>query len=633
MRQVRVGGQVVRLTGSHVKKLDEGGLEADIYLLDSDRVLKLFKPPDHPDYDGRPLDQQRARERIATHQTKLRAFPSSLPDRVVTPDELALDGRGQVVGYVMRYVRQATLLFQYGQPAFHVAGLRNETVVAVFQDLHQTVARLHQAGVVIGDFNDANVLVSSEDVPYLIDADSFQFGPFLTKVFTARFVDPTLCVEYRAPGQPVGIALAQPHNAASDWYAWTVMLMQSLLCVDPYGGVYKPRQPAAQLPHGLRPLQRITIFHPEVVYPKRGVPYRTLPDDLLQYWHEVFEQDRRGMFPRHLIDDLRWTSCLNCGLVHARGVCPECAGPAPASVKEVIVVRGSVTAHEIFQTRGTILHATHQSGRLRWLYHDQGGFRREDGRLVLSGGLDPQVRYRIRGEETLLAKGNQLLIFNKEGVLQRQVVDSYGQLPLIDANAAHRYWISQGSLRRNGLLDVSTHLGDVLEDRTLFWVGEKLGFGFYRAGGVLTAFVFDPYGSGLKDTVRLPLWPGQLIDSTAVFGADRVWFLTTRREGALTVNRCVVITAHGTVEATAEAIADDGSWLGTLRGKAAAGEFLLAATDDGVVRLETAGTGIKLVRQYPDTEPFVTAGSHLFLGADGLYVVGRQQIRRMTIRS
>jgi hypothetical protein len=93
----------------------------------------------------------------------------------------------------------------------------------------------------------------------------------------------------------------------------------------------------------------------------------------------------------------------------------------------------------------------------------------------------------------------------------------------------------------------------------------------------------------------------------------------------------VVIRRDGTIEAEAEAAQGDGSWLGVLRGKCAAEGFLLAATDEGIVRVEPAGGAIVQTRSFPDTEPFVDAACGLFAGPQGLYVVGRQEIRVLTI--
>ncbi len=61
------------------------------------------------------------------------------------------------------------------------------------------------------------------------------------------------------------------------------MLMQSLLFVGPYGGVYRPTDKKKTVLHDARPLKRITVFDPEVRYPKPARPYNMLPDDLLGY--------------------------------------------------------------------------------------------------------------------------------------------------------------------------------------------------------------------------------------------------------------------------------------------------------------------------------------------------------------
>src|SRR3954470_15301296 len=81
------------------------GGEADVFDLGDGTVLKLWKTPDHPDYTGLPAEQDAARARLDANQSKLRAFPRGLPERVVAPIELALDKRGaRVLGFTMLHV-------------------------------------------------------------------------------------------------------------------------------------------------------------------------------------------------------------------------------------------------------------------------------------------------------------------------------------------------------------------------------------------------------------------------------------------------------------------------------------------------------------------------------------------------
>ncbi|MFN7134982.1 MAG: hypothetical protein ACK4N5_23100, partial [Myxococcales bacterium] len=237
---VYIESRRVRLDPS--RAIGKGG-EADVFDVGGGRALKLFKAPDHPDLDGLPDEQRAAEERLREHQRKLPAFPTGLPPRVVVPDALATDRRGSTIhGYRMRLLDGAELLARFADPAARSA-IPDARVVAVLRDLHASVAGLHRRGVVIGDFNDLNVLVRGDEA-HLIDADSFQFGPFACRVFTERFVDPRLC----ALASP-GIMLRRPFDTDSDWYAFAVMLMQSLLFVGPYGGIHKPKGKPKLTPH------------------------------------------------------------------------------------------------------------------------------------------------------------------------------------------------------------------------------------------------------------------------------------------------------------------------------------------------------------------------------------------------
>lgn len=609
--------------------IGKGG-EADIYDIGQGQALKLFKSPAHPDFATDAVVREAARKRLEEHQKKLRQFPSHLPPRVIAPQLLATaDAAGsQITGYVMPLLQGAEVLLRFGDRAYRESsGIEPNDVVEICKDLHATVTQVHRSGVVIGDFNDLNVLVPpGKKEAFLIDADSFQFNAFLCQVFTTRFLDPTLV-------DPAATTLVPslPHNADSDWYAFCVMLMQCLLYVEPYGGLYRPKDTTQRMAHHLRPLHRITVFHAEVRYPKPALPLETLPDDLLQFFQQVFEKNRREPFPRALLDNLRWTGCLACGATHARGQCPFCH-VAPAAVQQTIVMRGSVTATRLFSTSGVILCVASQGGKLRYLFHENGQFKREDGTVVAQGELDGQTRFGIRGEDTLLGRQDQIIMLRPGAVPQRLSADSYGFQPFFAVNQQHVYWAQDGQLWHDGQLGPD-YIGDVLTRQTLFWCGPEFGFGFYRAGNLSVAFIFDAEKTGINDSVPLPALHSQLLDATCVFTPNRCWLLLSVQEQGQLLNRCFVIRQGGTLEASAEATQGDGSWLGSgLHGKCAGGTFLLAPTDDGIVRVEVDGSTFSVTKTFPDTEPFVHAENQLFPGSDGLYVAGPHDIHALKIR-
>ena len=81
-RTVWIDGAKVTLAPAAL--LGQGG-EAEVYDLGDGRVLKWWKPADHPDYDGLPDAQDVARRRLVEQPIKLRALPGGLPAAVVAP--------------------------------------------------------------------------------------------------------------------------------------------------------------------------------------------------------------------------------------------------------------------------------------------------------------------------------------------------------------------------------------------------------------------------------------------------------------------------------------------------------------------------------------------------------------------
>ena len=622
---VYVQGQLVRLDPRN--SIGKGG-EADVFRMGSSQALKIFKPPSHPDFAGQDHEKVAAEARLKEHQRKLREFPKGLPPRVITPVELATDKSGRLIkGYVMPLIGDSEVLLRYGERKFRQGVIGNDIVVNVFTDMHGTLSGIHAANVVIGDFNDLNILVTDQNEAFFIDADSFQFGSYLCRMFTGKFVDPLLCdPKHKSP------MLNKPHNAESDWYSFAIMLMQSLLFVGPYGGIYRPKDKAKRMTHDARPLHRVTVFDPEVKYPKPATPYGVLPDDLLQQFYQMFVKDQRGQFPLVLLENLRWTTCDACGTEHARAVCPGCSQAAPAAIKEKVTVRGTVTSTRIFKTHGIVVYATVQGGKLRWLYHESNNLKREDESTVVSGKLNPRMRFRIQGSNTLIGQTSQLAVISPGNKPNAMTVDNYMDvLPMFDANGEHRYWLQNGQLMRDDRLGTSKTIGNVLENQTMIWAGEKFGFGFYRASELCVAFIFDAKKSILNDSVKLPPIKGQIVDATCCISNNRIWFLVSTRQTGKTINQCFLFKPDGALVAVAEAEEGDDSWLSTIRGKCAAGDFMLAATEDGLVRIEANGSSLSVTKEFPDAEPFVHSGCQLFASREGLCVIDRQEIRVLKI--
>jgi hypothetical protein len=362
----------------------------------------------------------------------------------------------------------------------------------------------------------------------------------------------------------------------------------------------------------------VTVFDPEVVYPKPALPLAELPPDLLDYFKTVFTEDRREAFPAMLLDEQLW--------VRRRG-------PAVAVLQPSRTIHGQVTATVIFETQGRIVVAALQHGKLRVLHHDGQAYLREDGTQVATGHYNPQLRYRLQGKKTLLAQGNQLVVI--DGQTTRHGVDRFGNLPILDATEHSYYWVEGGRLLRSDALVDQRPIGEVLPNRTLMWAGPNFGLGFWYAGELQQGFVFDARRPGLNSTLKLDRLPGQLLGATAVFDADRAWLLVQYQEGGKTYHRATAVNQLGQVLAQYEIEEpSEDHWLRSIHGHAAIGGRLFCATDDGVVAVQVKA-GQFITRQFPDTAPFVNSNSKLLALVEdkqiALLVVGERQIVRLAI--
>lgn len=372
-----------RLRPEQLPRIGVGG-EAEVFDLGDGRALKLFKAPDHPDHALDPAAGPAAQARIDEHQHKLPQYPRALPVRVVAPRALATErkGKGRILGYAMPVVEGAEPLARWSDPRRRRGRLPASVVVETLLDLHRTVAAIHAAGVVIGDFNDLNVLVRPGEA-HLIDADSFQLEGFPCRVFTQRFVDPRLC----DPAGPSPL-LVRPHEPDSDWFAFAVMVLRSLLCVGPYGGVHRPANPADRVANPTRPLRRLSVFDDEVVYPRPALPLGSLPPELADHLRAVFEEDRRGPFPAALLQDLTWTRCGGCGLEHARTSCPTCTSKPAAVVP--LLVRGRLRAECLLTSTDPILEPEASPEVLALLGGPGPRIWIEGGQLLTEGAVGPR---------------------------------------------------------------------------------------------------------------------------------------------------------------------------------------------------------------------------------------------------
>lgn len=621
--------------------LGKGG-EGEVFDLRDGRALKLLKGPDHPDYAGSDpqmvRDRQGAEHRLAKMQAKLPAYPkldqTKGGDRIIAPKEIVTNRKGEVVGFTMPAISGATVLRQLTKPGYRAStGISNADIVKLFTELHRVVTGLHEQKVQIGDFNYLGILVK-QLTPYLIDADSFQFGQFHCRSFTPRFVDPLVCPKDN-------LLLTGDHSENTDWYAFALMLFECLTFVAPYGGVLTGDK-AKKIKPDDRPLHRISVFSTEVRYPDKALPLAHLSDEVQQYYKDLLHQDKRGPFPLRLLSSMAWAVCTSCGAVHSRPKCPVCSVASPVKQPVVLEERhGKVTVVRHFLTTGVIIDAAIHNGKLILLYHEDGIFYRENRQQVMPGRLQAGLTAHVAGDNTIFATGNTMAVLAPGQSPQKHQVDTYrGQFPVVSSNGSNYFYLNNGRIERNDSLG-SKLLGHTLTGQTMAWAGPKFGFGTYRVGNIRKAFIFDTDNNSVNDSVNLPIHDDP-IEADCLFSSHRAWLFTVHDEKGVTVHRCTVVDRSGNVVATAQANEGDGSWLGNGYGRCAATlggsgsanlvHCLFVGSDEGLKRIdEENGALVEKVR-FPDTKGLVRSDDRLEISNQGIHLIGTKEVRLLTMK-
>lgn len=632
MSNIYLNNKLLNLSPSSL--ITKGG-EAEIYK-HNNRALKIFKLESHPDFQGNTETDKRNREgakyRLNEYQTKLPNFPKINNNQIIIPLSFIKDNKGIIIGYEMQLIDNSEMISVFKSQSFrNKNNLNNNFIINSFVQIFKLVEYLNKLNVIIGDFKDLNILFKNQII-YFIDTDSYQFNKYLCHSFSLRFVDPDLCREDKKEGIPV---LNQPYTKESDWYAFNVLLFQSLLFVHPYEGVYSKINPE------LRPMYRISVYHKDVIYPKFAPPIEILPDDLNNHFYNIFQSsnNKSKLFPEKLLNNIVWNKCLTCGIEYSKSVCPKCI---PIQTKHPVIITqtisGNIKETKIFRANGNILFASIQNDELLYLY-DEGGKLKREGNRYISDTLYQNIKYRIHKEFTILGQGQQLLLINDNNklFLNCSIFNNYSSF---DINSKYIISCNNGIITKTDINDKIWNnynnyvIGNCIENQTQIWIGETFGFGFYQAGQITIYFTFTEYRNSVNDSIKISSIKGQLLDSCCFFSNNMVWFFMIIEENGITINHCYVIDKYGKILSTYIEKQGGGNWLFNIRGKCTIGDNkLLIATDNGLIRIDVDNNKLIQTREFKGTDKYVNSMSHLFLSQKGgIYVINQRDIVYLEIR-
>lgn len=558
------------------------------------------------------------------------------PPALLGPTALAYDKQGEVVGFVMPALPPGAFpLKQLANPHFtaqHQLDARH--AVAWLQHVHATLTRLHQVGIVVGDLNDQNLfgrLPLSGDLAqtFWVDVDSYQFAGFPCPVALDSFLDPRLYTVADFSQQPC-------FSPSSDWYAFFVLLVKSLLQVHPYGGVH----------HGYKTLAAranagITILSPDVTYPQRARPVETLSDDLLHQLEVVFAQGQRPPFLLSLLDDYAQNLivCAHCGQAYPqqRAHCPACrqrhAPPPPTFHRGQLIFRLLLDADgDIVQT-GVLpcgqIQAIVRSGQQYRLVRMGVGGVKED--IPLFSG---QARYRFAfwGQHLVVNQTNasQLLLLTVTPdscqIAVRLQTATFQDEAVFAASDRFLHRLANGYLMRGQWQQgqfVEAIAADARRQQTQFWAApdQSAAAGFYRLFAAHHFFLVTPSAAVLP--LALPALPPHtsLQDSAALFSQSHVAILLQTTQNGQQQQRVFLFDHRGQPGGHWQRAAAHGAQFTTLAGKALVGQTLLHATDDGILKENSAGQTL-----LADSAGHVAHGDLLHAHPQGLLI---QQTSRL----
>lgn len=591
--KLKIKGRTVRLSDSDV--IGAGG-EATVYEF-GDAAVKVF----HRDGDDADI-------RLLRKESKIRDFPANLPDPVLAPESVAYTDGAVFAGYVMRRVEGRSMR-HLSKPSWREGWMDSNEVVELFQGLGDVVRTLHDENVVVGDLNDTNVLFEGSEF-WLIDADSMQFSGHPCVVAHEKFIDP----------RHYGVDLSEDPNLdeESDWYAFAVMFFQSLLYVHPYGGVHPDYSTFLR-----RAEDRCSIMRDDVRYPPVARNWRTLPAGLESWFRSMFEEGERQAPPA--LDEFEWTICEGCGEEHARSECPVCrvrvAPPDP------VIVREGVEIECVFELdRGRIVRVSN-SGGLKYVYWDDGAYRREDGSEVVRSEFDPSVRFGISGSDTWIGRGGSIVRMRDGEVVERASCDTYRGYSCFDAGRKGAIRADSGWLKKEDSL-----LGTVVGGRTWIACGDHSYFGFYRAGRITNHFA-GAWGDARFSEIELPNVEGRLLDVEAVFSGDDVLLSRAEESNGSLMHRRFLVRNHAESIHELSGSPSDEPGLQIIMGATLLEGRVLVITDQGLALMEPEGDRLVVSRVFKGTKTLVDDGHRLFANRDGtVHVAGPRSIRHLTLR-
>ena len=339
------------------KKYDEdpsrklgGGSEGSVYPFDGDpdnTCVKLWHPVDPKDRSGQQIALYRAKKVKAVTGLNLH-----LPEQFILPKLPAQDGKGNIIGYLMRRVpKEYVKLMKLLQPAFRTnnsIGLKDIALLYAF--FFEDLEVLQKNSISVGDVNLGGNMVrfTSKGIERVwVDTDSWSYPGFPCLATTEMFCHPDLYANLGSGGKFV------PPMHKHDCFAFEVeFCLLALPGAHPFRMGLHPSVTSLQE----RAEAGITIFDSGVTYPSYLPSPDILSDDLLHELILRLKRKKEEPLPAKLLRDFaeQLVVCAKCSEQYhrSRSNCPKCQEKTIVDLKKLI----ELIIQEVYAASEAILY-------------------------------------------------------------------------------------------------------------------------------------------------------------------------------------------------------------------------------------------------------------------------------------
>jgi len=273
-------------------------------------VLKIYKDTVDKDIKKRRL------EKLIT---------KSLTSNIVKPNDLA-NLKNSFAGFTMSKIEGEEIKKICNKKYVNVNNVKIKDITKMLVDIKNTLMKLHKQNIIIGDFNDKNILFSKDYNIYFIDADSWSIDDIKCEVAMELFTDPLLILDN--------------FSTSTDYYSFAIILFKLFTRIHPFGGTLNPDiNTIERMKKGIS-----VIDNTKVTIPALANNWSFLSPDLINEMKLIFEKKKRFLLDKSLDDfysNLKYCNNHNDYYYGKYSECPVCHRGANL-IQEPIKVASSI---------------------------------------------------------------------------------------------------------------------------------------------------------------------------------------------------------------------------------------------------------------------------------------------------